>query len=76
MGTGYVGEMWAIPKPGPGATSLIVGPIEVSALIAGDGVDLVSRIPGRRTQTLQLSCDEARELAANLLKSADESEHL
>lgn len=47
--------------------------MKVAALISGDGVDLVVHPVGRRSRTVQITCDEARALAAALIAAADES---
>lgn len=62
---------------GPATIARIAGGKVVTApLIAGDGIDLVMTRPGHRSQTLHLTCDEARELAAAIRCAADESERL
>jgi hypothetical protein len=64
----------------PLATTYRVGEpwlVTTSALIGGDGVDLVVRRPGLpRAVSVQLTLDEARELSAALRHAADESERL
>lgn len=69
---------WVRPKDGPCATAFTIadGQVVTSALIAGDGVDLVMTRPGCKPQTIQLSVDETRELSAALRQAADESERL
>lgn len=51
-------------------------PVVVSALICGDGVDLVTDAGSGWSKTRQLTCFEARALAAALNAAADESERL
>lgn len=52
------------------------GKVVTAALVAGDGIDLVMTRPGHKPQTIQLSCDEAREVASAIRQAADESERL
>lgn len=49
------------------------GVVVVAALVAGDGIDLVITPPGGVARTVQLTTDEAHELAAAIDAAADES---
>jgi hypothetical protein len=50
--------------------------VVVAALIAGDGIDLVTQRSGHRSTTIQLSVEEARQLADAIGTAASESEAL
>lgn len=59
------------------ATKFTVGEeVAVSALICGDGIDLVVRPVGGRSRTVQLTVAEARALGIAVLRAAHESEQL
>jgi len=52
------------------------GKVTVSALIRGDGVDLVTQRPGHRATTVQLTVEQALLVAEALVKASAESEVL